>query len=205
MSDPSSNPRRTTSEYNPELRDVQTSSSKCARTKLDDQRRQIAEQLEQHIPGLLAALARRARSTELAKDLIHDAILTMLRQLDAAELTHVKHVAGYVYRTSANLLRNHWARAEYRVALAPPEVLDCIPQPDLRDPTETEQTARVVHHLLESLNERDRAVLTAAYLNEEDKDKICADLGLSSRQFDRVLHRAKERMRALTTRRWRRK
>lgn len=44
---------------------------------------------------------------------------------------------------------------------------------------------------------RDRDILLRFYIAEEDKDRISADFGLSSLQFNRVLHRARERYRAL--------
>jgi hypothetical protein len=46
-------------------------------------------------------------------------------------------------------------------------------------------------------NERDRQILLRFYIAEEDKDRISADYGLSSLQFNRVLHRARQRYREL--------
>jgi RNA polymerase sigma-70 factor (ECF subfamily) len=40
-------------------------------------------------------------------------------------------------------------------------------------------------------------VLFRFYVVEDDKDRICADLGLTSLHFNRVLHRARERYREL--------
>jgi RNA polymerase sigma-70 factor (ECF subfamily) len=42
---------------------------------------------------------------------------------------------------------------------------------------------------------RDRDILLRFYIAEEDKERISADFGLSSLQFNRVLHRARERYR----------
>jgi RNA polymerase sigma-70 factor (ECF subfamily) len=46
-------------------------------------------------------------------------------------------------------------------------------------------------------NERDIQVLFRSYLAEHDKKQICADLGLTSMQFNLVIHRARERYREL--------
>jgi RNA polymerase sigma-70 factor (ECF subfamily) len=46
-------------------------------------------------------------------------------------------------------------------------------------------------------NERDIQVLFRFYLAEHDKKQICADLGLTSMQFNLVIHRARERYREL--------
>jgi RNA polymerase sigma-70 factor (ECF subfamily) len=45
--------------------------------------------------------------------------------------------------------------------------------------------------------ERDRDILLRFYIAEEDKERISADFGLTSLQFNRVLHRARERYREL--------
>jgi RNA polymerase sigma-70 factor (ECF subfamily) len=44
---------------------------------------------------------------------------------------------------------------------------------------------------------RDREILRRYFLQDEDKQSICTNLGLSAEHFDRVLFRAKQRMRKL--------
>ncbi|HEY2591447.1 MAG TPA: hypothetical protein VGI35_07635, partial [Steroidobacteraceae bacterium] len=46
-------------------------------------------------------------------------------------------------------------------------------------------------------SERDRGVLVRFYLEEDDKETICRDLQLTPLQFDKVLHRARRRLRTL--------
>jgi len=46
-------------------------------------------------------------------------------------------------------------------------------------------------------NERDIQALFRFYLAEHDKKQICADLGLTSAQFNLVIHRARDRYREL--------
>jgi len=46
-------------------------------------------------------------------------------------------------------------------------------------------------------NQRDIQVLFRFYIAEEEKEKICADHGLTGPQFNLVLHRARERYREL--------
>ena len=41
---------------------------------------------------------------------------------------------------------------------------------------------------------RDRTILVRLYLDEEDKDVICRELGLSPAHFASVLHRARQRL-----------
>jgi RNA polymerase sigma-70 factor (ECF subfamily) len=44
---------------------------------------------------------------------------------------------------------------------------------------------------------RDREILMRFYLQEEEKDAICRDLRLEADQFDKVLHRARARLKEL--------
>ncbi len=45
--------------------------------------------------------------------------------------------------------------------------------------------------------DRDRQILYRFYIAEEDKERICADLDLSSLHFNRVLFRARQRFKDL--------
>ena len=44
---------------------------------------------------------------------------------------------------------------------------------------------------------RDREIVRRFYLDEEEKEAICRDLGLSPLHFDKVIFRARQRMRKL--------
>jgi DNA-directed RNA polymerase specialized sigma24 family protein len=81
-----------------------------------------------------------------------------------------------------------------------PSVLERIEAPECSsvDAIAQRQLAELVRLLLEELpTDRDREVLRRFYLTSDDKDLICADLSLTRLQFNRVLHRARERFRAL--------
>jgi DNA-directed RNA polymerase specialized sigma24 family protein len=60
------------------------------------------------------------------------------------------------------------------------------------------ERADLVRQVIQELGtSRDRDILLRFYIAEEDKDRISADFGLSSLQFNRVLHRARERYREI--------
>jgi RNA polymerase sigma-70 factor (ECF subfamily) len=57
---------------------------------------------------------------------------------------------------------------------------------------------RIARQLLEQLSKkRDREILQRYYLEEEEKDTICEDMELTDLHFNRVIHRAKQRLRLL--------
>jgi DNA-directed RNA polymerase specialized sigma24 family protein len=60
----------------------------------------------------------------------------------------------------------------------------------------TRERADLVRQVIQELGaSRDRDILLRFYIAEEDKERISRDFGLSSLQFNRVLHRARQRYR----------
>jgi RNA polymerase sigma-70 factor (ECF subfamily) len=60
-----------------------------------------------------------------------------------------------------------------------------------------EKAALVRQVIGEMPMERDRQVLFRFYIGEEDKERICADLGLTGPELNVVLFRARQRYRKL--------
>ena len=79
------------------------------------------------------------------------------------------------------------------------EVIDLIPD-ESSNPFTHVSRAEVCHHvraLLDGLKkERDREILKRFYVQEEDKESICSYLGVDSTHFNRVLFRARRRLRS---------
>ena len=66
---------------------------------------------------------------------------------------------------------------------------------------DSRSTRETLNKVLNQLSvARDREILRRFYLKDEDKAEICIDLQLSAAHFDRVLYRAKKRMRELIDR-----
>jgi RNA polymerase sigma-70 factor, ECF subfamily len=61
----------------------------------------------------------------------------------------------------------------------------------------TEDTRGVVRRVLDGLAERDRSLLRAVFLEERDKDEVCAELGVDRDYLRVLLHRAKGSFRAV--------
>ena len=65
----------------------------------------------------------------------------------------------------------------------------------------SQSTGKAVRTVLEGLNERDRKMLRAVFLEERDKDAICQELGVDRDYLRVLLHRAKASFRELYSRR----
>jgi RNA polymerase sigma-70 factor (ECF subfamily) len=64
-----------------------------------------------------------------------------------------------------------------------------------------DEEAETVRRLIRELpTDRDRQLLLRYYVSEEEKESLCADLGLDSLHFNRVLFRARQRFKEILER-----
>lgn len=149
-------------------------------------------------PGLTTLLFRHTQDRQLAADILQDAIVTTLAKLDDGVITPSPRIAGYVFRAALNHLRNH--RRRERLWGGNSEVNDIVAS-DVASPVDDSQrvaNAQLIRRVLQGLGSaRDRQVLVRFYLQDHDKLDICAELGISELEFNRVVFRARERLRRL--------
>lgn len=153
-----------------------------------------------NMPGLRAQLARVVGSAELASDLLQDAVVTALQKLNAGEISDPGNLDGYIYRVALNHLRNH--RRKARSHPVDPQSVDALmSESETPRPTESleaDQWARLVKRLLQEVSPtRDRMLLVRFYLQEETKEELCREFGLTEQHFNRVIYRARGRFREL--------
>ena len=153
--------------------------------------------------GLLYLLERRTRDRELALDLRQDVLRLAIEKLRRGELEDAAALAPYLRAIAVNLFIGH-IRKETRRATTPDTDAIEIAVDHSQGPFENvagEQARAAVRALLEELPvARDREILLRFYLDDEDKEPICASLGIDSAHFNRVLFRAKQRFRELLLR-----
>lgn len=150
--------------------------------------------------GLRLLLKRRAGDAEVAADLLNSAVTKAWENWQAGKLANPEQIAGYVFQVAMNLLRNHrrstFSRPEKR---ASPEAMESLPSTqESTDAWTAARLAKEVRRIVESLPiERDRTVVRRFYLDEEEKQSICRDLSLDPLQFDKIVFRARGRLREL--------
>ena len=157
-----------------------------------------AELVARYSRGITMILRRAANSHPIADDLYQDVFLRATEKIRAGEVRDPARLSGFIAGLARNLAidyfrRNPNAASDSRSGAA---ILDESAGPLERVlRMEDERCVRQVMADLPSA--RDRQVLFRFYLDEDDKERICADLELTSLQFNRVLHRARERFREL--------
>jgi RNA polymerase sigma-70 factor (ECF subfamily) len=135
----------------------------------------------------------------IVEDIAQDVLARVLERLRAGAIRDAASLPAYVQTTVV-----YATSAEYR-SRRPTESVDAIAQlPAADSPVNSLTSAQLRQTLTALLAElplaRDRELLTRFYLDDEDKDNVCRDLGIDSAHFRRVAFRARERFRELLDR-----
>ncbi|MGH8187296.1 MAG: sigma-70 family RNA polymerase sigma factor [Steroidobacteraceae bacterium] len=156
-----------------------------------------------HKRSIVRLLRRHVPSDEAAENVFHEACRVTYERLLGRGIRDSEHLAGFLYGTARRLARADRRRFDNSRTESNVAVLESLSDPaaDVSIAREKDERAAAVRRLLQELPvERDRHVLVRLYLDERDKDEICAELGLSDEHFSRVLFRAKLRFRAILER-----
>jgi RNA polymerase sigma-70 factor (ECF subfamily) len=143
-------------------------------------------------------IRRITNDSSMVEDFSQDTFLTVIRKIRNGDLRQAESLGSFV----AAVARNHAIEQLRAIRRRASEDLEHAGQvPDASpDPLEKMQRSAQIAELREMIAElipRYRELLLRFYINEEPKEVICADLDLTSGQFDGVLHRARKRCRAI--------
>ncbi|HYH45331.1 MAG TPA: sigma-70 family RNA polymerase sigma factor, partial [Thermoanaerobaculia bacterium] len=154
---------------------------------------------------LLVHLRRMTGDPALADDLHQETFRVVLERLRREELEEPGRLAAFVLRTGRNLFLGAWRKRTRRGEGTSLDGLDGEPEPAIADPDpgqlaavlREERIRRVRQVISELATPRDRQLLFRFYVAEEERESICADLGLTGPHFNRVLFRARQRLKEL--------
>jgi RNA polymerase sigma-70 factor, ECF subfamily len=158
------------------------------------------ELVKRYNRGVSFIIRQEVRDTSIADDLYQETFCLLLEKIRRGEVREPEKLSGFVCSVAKNLAISHFRRAARREILTGTEEITSLPHPapnQLEGLLRKEKVELVRQVLKEMTNQRDIEVLYRFYIAEEEKEKICADLGLTSAQFNLVLHRARERYREL--------
>jgi RNA polymerase sigma-70 factor (ECF subfamily) len=159
-------------------------------------------------PGVLAVLRFGAFHRWVdAEDLTQETLHIVVERVRARTIDDPRKVFAFAAATARNLALNAARKVLRQQTVVDSELVDELAQNMEMEPNELSESddrhlAEAVAALLEELpTERDRQMLMRFYLDGTDKQQLCQELGLSPKHFDRVLMRARSRLRAIIERR----
>jgi len=176
----------------------QTSASLLERIRAGDALAE-SELIHRFSRGVRVILRSAGRQPELVEDLHQETMRILLERIRAGGVRDPAQLAGFVASLARNLATEHF-RHTRRSEAGGEAILETLvdPSPSAHELAVRAEQGALVRRILEELPiERDRELLRRFYLGQESKDRICAEHGLSSLQFNRVLHRARDRFREL--------
>lgn len=152
--------------------------------------------VEQYRPGVLYILQREGVDRDSTDDLAQETFRITIERLRGRGVQHPEKLAAFVVGITRRLLKAH-RRLGGRLHRAPLEALDQLidPAPAACDEAIRAEEAGAIRAAIQGLPvPRDRELLMRRYLLEEDNCSICRALGLTLRQLDKVLYRARLRL-----------
>ena len=135
-----------------------------------------------------------------AEDLFQDTFRLVIEKLRRGELREPAKLPGFLAQIARSLAIEHYRKVQRRKTDPDSDAISeavSSSSGQLAELLQREDAGLVRRVIRELGTERDRDILLRFYIAEEDKERISADFGLSSLQFNRVLHRARERYREL--------
>jgi len=164
-----------------------------------------AELVGRYREGVVIIIGRIVSNESVVDDLFQETFRIVLEKLRDGEVREPERLSGFICSVARNLAidsvrKMRRARDQEEIGNAE-QIRD--PQADQFAALLQKERAAIVRQVIDELKvERDREVLFRYYIAEEDKEQICADLKLSSRQFNSVRFRALNRYRELYIKRF---
>ena len=148
---------------------------------------------------LINMLTKLCQNPDQAEDLAHDTLMIVILKLEDGAIRNPDRLASYIYSTGRYLYFGSVRKKENKV-----ELWDSMEDFESAIPIQEEVVATnwAAESIRRSINKlpkvRDREILTRSYFNDQTKEEICDALLLSNAHNDRVISRARQRLRKIT-------
>jgi RNA polymerase sigma-70 factor (ECF subfamily) len=155
--------------------------------------------------GIAIIIGRIVHNESATEDLSQETFRISLEKIRGGDVREPERLSGFICGVARNIAIDY-VRKMRRLANQE-ELIDAEqirdPQPDQFEQLWRKERAEIVRQLINEIKvDRDREVLSRYYIAEEDKDQICANLGLTSPQFNSVIFRALNRYKELFKKRF---
>ena len=158
------------------------------------------ELVNKYWKSLYFILKRRCDDPQLASDITQDTLLLVIAKARNGEIKTPDAIAAFIRQTGVNLLIAHFRKETRRATDIHGEVKFEIidDKSNVERAVESRDSVKLVQQLISEMKvDRDRDILISYYADEEEKASICERLELKPAHFDRVLFRARSRLKQL--------
>lgn len=153
--------------------------------------------------GISIIIGRIVQNQSATEDISQETFRIALEKIRLGDVREPERLSGFICGVARNLARDYarrMRRLTNREEIGKAEqIADSAPS-QLERVYQKERAELIRQALNELTVKRDREIIFRYYLAQEDKGQICADLGLTRKQFSRVIFRALSRYKELLVR-----
>lgn len=150
--------------------------------------------------GLLFVINRQANNYSLAEDIVQETFVVVLQKARANGIHNPAGLKSFIRQTGVNLLIGHF-RKETRRDTHQVDDIDIHPpsnELEISQAMHSSNALEMTRQIIEELKvERDKEILRDFFIYEKSKEQICKEMGLKTEHFDRVLFRARQRLKQI--------
>jgi RNA polymerase sigma-70 factor (ECF subfamily) len=129
-----------------------------------------------------------------SEDLCQETFKAVWQNIRHGKLEHPERLSGYIRETARRIAIHHVGHIHAEPPMGPATAEDIPdPAPNQLDRILQQEESEFAWQVLQELKPREREVLIRFYIAGEEKERICADLGIANQNFNVVIHRARER------------
>ena len=159
-----------------------------------------AELVERYSRGVMIIIRREGHDRAVAEDIYQDVFRIVIEKIRQGDVRQPEKLSGLVCSVARNHIISYYRRAARQESIAGSEEVISLAHPALDQLQELlqKEKADLIRQVLRDMpNEREIQALYRFYIADDDREQICADLGLTIPHFNIVLHRARGRFREL--------
>lgn len=149
---------------------------------------------------LLFIIRRKFSKSNNHEDILQDSFILVLNKLQQGMVQNPKTILAYLRTTAINIGFEYLRKDKKFTSAIDQDFLDLIEDTNstiLSKMIWNDKVKFVKKVIQELRQQRDKEILMDFYFNEFDKPTICKNLELTSDHFDKVLFRAKQRLKQL--------
>ncbi len=149
--------------------------------------------------GVAIILNHSTDNSPAAADLCQETFKITFQKIKNGELREPGKLPAFIWKVAHNLVTDHFRKLRTHQISSIEEVEDITDAtPDQLDMILEKEKAALVRRVLSDMeSERERQALYRFYIAEENKERVCADLGLTTKQFNLIIFRARKHFRKL--------
>jgi RNA polymerase sigma-70 factor (ECF subfamily) len=154
------------------------------------------ELVQRYSRGVSIIIGQSLADPSAAADVYQETFRLTLMKVRGGEVRDAERLAGFICGIARSLVIEHFrgaARLKARHEGEPDRQLPSL-EPSQLDQLLRQERAALARQVLSELpSDRDRKILYRFYIEDDEKDQICADLGISALHFNQVISRARQR------------